>query len=119
MIDLLKVVRSFKYAFAGLKYALVRENNVRFHALASICAVVLSIFFHISTNEWGAIIIAIGMVWAAELFNTAIEKLCDLVWEARHPTIKIVKDVAAAAVLMAAFTALAVGILIFLPKLIR
>lgn len=79
----------------------------------------LGFLFQISSVEWLAIIIVIGMVFALEAMNTAIETLADFACDKkRHPLIKIVKDVSAAGVLLAAIAALFVGIVVFLPKII-
>nr|WP_295932764.1 diacylglycerol kinase family protein [uncultured Dyadobacter sp.] len=116
-IDILKAIRSFRYAGAGI-YSLFRyENNARIHLMACIVVVIAGVFFQISGTEWCLIIIQIGLVWAAEAFNTAIEKLADLVSADYHPVIKVVKDTAAAGVLLLAVSAVIVGGIVFVPKL--
>jgi diacylglycerol kinase len=87
--------------------------------LATVLAVIMSILLKLSSAEWIFIIMAIAMVWTAELFNTAIEALCDMIMLEKHPKIKFIKDVAAAAVLVSALAALLTGLIIFLPKLIK
>jgi len=110
-------IKSFKYAFNGLILFFKSEHNGRIHLLAAVFAIVLSINLKLSPLEWVAILVVISVVFVAELLNSSIEKLADIVSPEIHPKIKIVKDLAAAAVLVAAFLALTVGGIIFLPKL--
>lgn len=108
-IDIFKAVRSFRYAGAGI-YSLFRyENNARIHLMACIAVVIAGVFFQISSTEWCLIVIQIALVWAGEAFNTAIEKLADLVSAEYHPVIKVVKDTAAAGVLLMAISAVKIG----------
>lgn len=112
-------LQSFRHAFHGI-WTLIKETpNARIHLAMAILAVALGFLLHISVAEWLAICIVIGMVPALEAINTAIEILSDFAsHKPMYPTIKKVKDVAAAGVLIAAIAALAVGILVFLPKLV-
>lgn len=110
-------VKSFKYAFSGLKLFFISEHNARIHLFAAFLAIALSFYLQLSGLEWIAILGVISAVLVAELINSAIEKLADVVSPEIHSKIKMVKDLAAAAVLVAAFLALAVGGIIFLPKL--
>ncbi|MDH4474267.1 MAG: diacylglycerol kinase family protein [Fluviicola sp.] len=109
---------SFIYAFNGLRVLVREEHNSWIHVAAAIVAIVLGFIFHISTYEWIAIAFAIGLVIALEIVNSAIENLADFVSPERHDSIKKIKDLAAAAVLVGAITALAVALIIFLPKII-
>lgn len=109
--------RSFKYALAGFKTLFIEEHNARIHVFAAVIAVVLGLVLKISMNEWLALVIVIGLVFVCELFNTSLEALADFVSPGKHPQIKKVKDLAAAAVLMSAISALITGIIIFLPKI--
>ena len=110
-------IKSFKYAFHGLKLFFINDHNGRVHLFAAIIAIGLSFYLKLSALEWIAILGVISAVIVAEILNAAIEKLADVVSPAIHPKIKIVKDLAAAAVLVAAFLAVAVGAIIFIPKL--
>jgi len=110
-------IKSFKYAFNGLKLFFIHEHNGRVHLCAAISAIGLSFYLKLSALEWMAILGVISAVFVAEILNSAIEKLADVVSPDFHPKIKIVKDLAAAAVLVAACLALAVGVIIFIPKL--
>ena len=110
-------IKSFKYAFNGLKLFFVNDHNGRVHLFVAIIAIGLSFYLKISNSEWIAVLTVIAAVFVAEIINSSIEKLADVVSQEIHPKIKIVKDLAAAAVLVAAFLALAVGGIVFLPKL--
>lgn len=110
---------SFKYAFAGLKTLFIEEHNARIHAIGAIGAIVLGFVLHVSLSEWIALVIVMSLVFICELFNTSLEALADFVSPEKHRQIKKVKDLAAAAVLISAFSALITGIIIFLPKIIN
>lgn len=116
-MQVLKMLRSFRYAIQGLKF-LLEENNTKFHVLASVIVLLVGFYVELSSIEWTIIIIQIGLVFAAETFNTAIEKLCDFVSPEHQPLIGKVKDLSAAAVLIVSFVAVIVGIIIFLPKIL-
>lgn len=109
--------KSFRYAFEGIVCFFKREHNAILHLLATVTVIILIILFPVSRLEIIALTIVTGLVWAAEFFNTAIEKMADLVSKEDHPEIKFIKDVAAAAVLVMAVVALLTGCLIFIPKI--
>lgn len=113
-----KFLMSFVYAFKGIKHALYTQRNFRVHLLIAILVVVAGFFLNINSMEWLAIIIMMTIVFSAELFNTAIEGLVDLISPEYNKKAGIIKDCAAAAVLCTAIAAVIVGILIFAPKLI-
>ncbi|KLT67357.1 diacylglycerol kinase family protein [Pedobacter sp. BMA] len=110
-------IKSFKYAFGGLWCFIKNDHNGRVHLFAALLSIALSWYLHISALEWIAILLVIILVIAAEIFNSSIEKLSDVVSPAYHPKIKVVKDLAAAGVLLMAFLAIVVGTIVFLPKL--
>jgi diacylglycerol kinase len=112
-----KRIKSFKYAFKGIATLFKTEPNARIHLLATIVVVTAGFFFSISSIQWIAIVLCIGLVLAAEAFNTAIEFLTDLTSPDHHPLAGKAKDVAAAGVLLSAITAIIVGLFIFLPEL--
>jgi len=113
-------LKSFAYAFRGIYMALKSERNFKIHIIAMCLAIALAIYLNLSMPEWGLIIFSIGFVLAAELFNTAIERLGDKLAEGeRNETVRNVKDIAAAAVLLSALTALAIGILVLIIPFIR
>jgi diacylglycerol kinase (ATP) len=115
----MKIAVSFKYACNGLKVCLKTQANFRTHLLAATVAVATGAALHISVMQWLALMFCISMVLAAELLNTAVEKLCDHITPAHHPQIKIIKDLAAAAVLVTALGSLVTGLLIFVPAIIH
>jgi len=117
-INIRKALRSFTYAGVGIFNLFRFENNARIHLIACILVVIAGVFFKISAMEWALIVIQVALVWAAEAFNTSIEKLADLVSPDYHPVIKIVKDTAAAGVLILAISAVIVGAIVFIPKVL-
>jgi diacylglycerol kinase len=113
-----KRINSFKYAFAGIYTLLLSQPNARVHLIAGLIAVSLGFFFSIETIEWCIIFILIGMVFSAEAFNSALEFLCDKMHPDWDDQIGKVKDLAAAGVLFIAMSALIVGFIIFIPKIL-
>lgn len=109
-------LKSFTYAFNGLRVMFKNEHNVWIHSFATLCTVTTGIILNLSALEWVAIIFAIVLVIAGETFNSAIEKLCDVVQPNRDERIGKIKDMSAGAVLLCAIAAVAVGLLIFVPK---
>ena len=109
--------KSFTYAWSGIKELLRTEHNTWIHLFLTIIAVILALVFNIAIGEWTALIICMTMVWTAEIFNTCIKKLLDFISTDRHPQIKNIKDMAAAAVLMASWAAIIIGAIIFIPKI--
>jgi diacylglycerol kinase (ATP) len=111
-------MRSVGYAVSGLSFAMHNEPNMRIHAGASICAVVLGLWLGLDATEWRWLIVAIITVIAAEALNTAVEQCCNAVSGSFHPAIKSAKDVAAGAVLVSAFGAGLIGISVFAPHVL-
>lgn len=114
-----KRIQSFRYAFKGLTDAIRTQANMRIHLAATAVVLPLAWLLNISGGEWLALILVIGLVLCAEAFNTALEYLTDLVSPHQHPLAGKAKDAAAAAVMLAAFTAAVVGVIIFLPRIFR
>lgn len=114
---LASVLRSFGPALAGMSWALKTQRNLQVHAIATVVVVFLGCWLQVAAWEWCVVLLAVGLVWAAELLNTALEVLADRVSKEREEPIRQVKDTAAAAVLVAALAALGVGWVVFLPKL--
>ena len=115
--DFKKQMRSFKFAWKGIMTCAGREQNITFHLLAALVVVMTGIFFGITRAEWLAVIICIGMVITGELFNSAIERLVDMVSPQWQRIAGEVKDIAAGAVLVTAIAAAVVGLLVFVPYL--
>lgn len=114
-----KRLRSFNFAFNGLKILLQEEHNSRIHLFIGAIVVVTGFILKISRDEWLAIILSIGFVFACELFNSSIENLADFVSPQKHKTIKKVKDLAAASVLISSLVAIVIGFIVFLPKILE
>ncbi|MDR0541319.1 MAG: diacylglycerol kinase family protein [Dysgonamonadaceae bacterium] len=115
-ILLKKRLQSFKYAFNGLKILFREEANAQIHLGVALCVSVAGFAFRISGDEWIAVLLCIGLVISLEAINSAVENLADFVSQAKHETIKKIKDLAAAAVLIGALVSIAVGLMVFLPK---
>ncbi len=109
---------SVGYALKGLKIGFKEESNFQIQVTLGIIAVLLGAYFHISSVEWLFVIGASGLVLSAELLNTALEELCDMLKTTHDPHVAKIKDLAAGAVLAASASALCIGIIIFLPKLL-
>lgn len=108
-------IRSFKYAFQGIRILIRNEHNARIHLCATILVVIAGLFFKLTSGEWIAVLFAIGFVFSAEAVNSAIEYLADAVSPAPDPLIGHAKDLAAGAVLIAAFIAAIIGCIVFIP----
>jgi diacylglycerol kinase (ATP) len=110
-------IASFKFAFKGIGYMFCTQKNAFIHMLAAILAMILGYLFKIEILEWCLIIFAIGLVIMAELFNTAVEFLTDLISPEWNEKVGKAKDIAAGAVLIAAISAALIGLIIFIPKI--
>ena len=110
---------SLGHALDGLKSIIKSEPNFIIHVIMGIFVVILGFLLKLASWEWCAVIIMIGMVLTVEGINTSIENLTDLVTKEQNPLAKKAKDTAAAAVLMCSLTATVIGLIIFLPKLLR
>ena len=99
--------------------ALASQHNFRIQLVAAVAAIVLGVAWRVSADDWRWLVIAIVMVLAAELVNTAFEHLCDVVQPELHASVKAAKDVAAGAVLVVAIGAAVIGALVFWPYLVN
>jgi diacylglycerol kinase len=116
-MNLSKFVRSFVIGAAGLTHALRTEQNMRLHLLAAVVVVAAGFWLKLAAWEWVAIVLAIGLVIAAECVNTALERLADRVSREHDPLIKQAKDCGSAAVLVLAITATVIGGIVLGSKL--
>ncbi len=114
-----KRVRSFGYAFSGIRTLLRDEHNSRIHVAIMVAVVIVGLLVKISAMEWCVVALCCGGVLMAEAMNSAVEALADLVSPGYHPLVKKAKDVAAAGVLLMAIAAAAAGLIIFIPKIIE
>ncbi len=113
-----KRLKSFVYAFNGLKILMSEEHNARIHVFISILVIVAGVYFKVSLVEWIFLIFAMGSVIILEIVNSVIENIANFISPERHPKIKKIKDLSAGAVLLSAITAAIIGLIIFIPKLI-
>ena len=111
-------INAFRFAFEGLAYLLRTQPHARIHLAMTVAVVAAGWWLQVSALAWAALVLAMGVVWAAEAFNTAVEAVVDLTTPRFHPLAKAAKDVAAAGVLLAAMAAAVVGLLVFLPPLL-
>ena len=112
-----KRLLSFSYAFHGIYLLIRNEHNAWIHCFITVCVLAAGFLTGLSCMEWIAISLCIGMVLAAEAFNSSIEALADRVSPAYDEAIKQTKDLAAGAVLILAIISATIGLLIFIPKL--
>lgn len=118
MNSLARFIKSFYYAGKGVIGVVAAERNMRIHLLAAVIVIMLGFYFRITPTEWCLVAICIGMVMAAEAFNSAIECLTDLVKPEHHPLAGKIKDAAAGGVLLVSIAAAAVGCIVFLKHFI-
>ncbi len=109
---------SFRHAFAGWWYVIRTQRNAWVHALATVMTLALAFYLNIPLRDIAVLVLTIAMVWTAEFLNTALEAVVDLASPQRHPLAKVGKDVGAAAVLISAFSAVVIGLLIMGPPLL-
>ena len=112
-------LRSLRFALRGVRTMLVSQHNAWIHAVATFAVCVAGLLVGLSTLEWCAIVLAIVGVWTAEALNTALEFLCDVASPELHHLVEKAKDVAAGAVAIAALGAVAIGVLVLGPPLLR
>ncbi|EAX48237.1 diacylglycerol kinase [Thermosinus carboxydivorans Nor1] len=110
---------SFRYALAGVLYCLATQRNMRIHFIAGAVVLLLAWRLQFSGTEMILLLLTVVAVLVAEMFNTAVEKVVDLASPHRHPLAKMAKDVAAGAVLVTALASVAVGFILFYPRLFR
>lgn len=111
-----KLINSFKYASEGFISSFKTERNMKIHILAMIIVIALGLYVKLNVTEWCIITIAIVLVIAGELFNTAFETVVDMISPEKNPKAKLIKDISAAAVLVLAIGAAVIGGIIFIPK---
>lgn len=112
-----KYSEKFRNAFRGMYVIAKTTRHLFIHIISAVIVVIFGFYFKVSNLEWIALVFAVGFVLVAEAFNTAIEIDIDLTSPEYHPFARDTKDVAAAAVLLSVFTAVVVGLIIFLPKI--
>lgn len=108
---------SIKYAWQGIYSFFAQQHNAIIHLFATVGVMAFAIILHSSLYEMISLVLVTGLVWTAEIFNTAIEAIMDHVSPGKHPKVKMIKDVSAAAVLVSSITAIIAGLMIFIPKI--
>ena len=112
-------VNSYRYAAKGVRYSLATQVNIWLHLVIALVVLVLAYLLQFDVEQYLIVTLAIGFVISAELFNTAVEEMTNLLSPEYHQVAGVVKDVAAGAVLVAAITAAIVGLTLFVPPIIE
>jgi len=112
-------LKSFVYAFNGIVKTMKSEHNFLIHLMVMFLVIVFGFVFQVTKTEWVLLVLSIGFVLTAEIFNSAIEVLTNLVSPEQNSKAGLTKDMAAGAVLISAITAAIVGLIIFVPKLLE
>src|SRR6478735_6308269 len=107
------------FAMQGMKQFFSRDRNGQIQIVIGITAIILGFTVSLTSFQWLFVLFCIGLVISLEMINSAIERFCDLVTTDFHPGIKVIKDVAAGAVLVASITSLVIGLIIFIPALVQ
>ena len=113
-----RIVDSFGFAFAGLRYCLRTQRNFRIHIAVAVLGTIAGLILGLGLIEWAVFATMVAMVLAAEMVNTMVESLVDLVTTEYHPLAKVAKDIAAGIVLLTAMASVIVGLLIFGPRVL-
>ncbi len=117
-MNLAKFIRSFGYAFEGLRLSVMVDQNVRFHLAVGVLVFISALLLKVSTAEILFVVFAIFFVIICEMLNTAIEEMTNLIKKEHSEEARVAKDIAAAAVLLSALFALIVGIVVLVPRLL-
>ena len=118
VLSIKRLKKSFGYAFKGIDDVVSNEPNMKIHVSVAILVVIMAFLLKISRIEWIILVLLIGLVLAAEVINTTIENLVDMYTKDYNERAKVVKDTAAGTVLILAITAVIIGLMIFIPKII-
>jgi diacylglycerol kinase len=110
-------LKSFRYAVQGFLYIIQYEHNARIHLFISGVVLIMGFLLHIRRLEWVLVLLCMGFVLTAEMINTTIEKLSDIVSPHKNDQIRVIKDISAAVVLLSSFIAMLAGLIIFVPYL--
>lgn len=110
-------IRSIRIALDGIRQVLQTQHNARIHAVITLVVLLAAGLMGLTRLEWIFLLVVIGLVWVAEIFNTAVEELVDLISPQQNPSAKVIKDLSAGAVLVSAILSVLVGVLIFGPRI--
>lgn len=116
---IIKRINSFKYAIEGIKATFKSQTNMKIHVTVMLLVIIAGIILKLNTSTWKMCIILFSLVLSGELFNTAIEAIVDMVMPEFHPKAKLAKDAAAGGVLVLAIGAAIIGLMIFIPEIIK
>lgn len=114
-----KRIASFGYAFNGIGYVFKTQPNIWIHLCATVIVLSAALFLRLALVEIIVLVLVIAIVWITEFINTAIELSVDLISPQYHPSAKVIKDIAAGAVLISALTSIIIGLVIFVPPLLK
>lgn len=114
-----RLKRSFSHAVDGFKITYLLEHNMKIHLSVSLLVIIIGLFFKLNNIEWIVLVFTMGLVISAEILNTSIEYLVDLATEELNWNAKNAKDTAAAYVMVLSITAVVIGSIIFMPKIIE
>lgn len=117
-MNLQRLWQSFGYALAGIRQTAQQQQNFRIHLSITAGVILLALLLGLSAPEWAILLLTIGVVLAAELFNSAIEAMVDLASPGQHPLAGAAKDASAGAVFVLALVAVGIGVALFLPHLL-
>ena len=112
-------VKSIRIALGGIRHVLLTQRNAWIHAVISLAVILLGLVLGLSRWEWVSLMLVIGLVWMAEVFNTAVELLVDLVSPQPSEMARLVKDISAGAVLLCALVSIGVGLVVLGPNLLQ
>lgn len=116
---IIKRINSFKYAIEGIKATFKSQTNMKIHVTVMLLVIITGIILKLDSSKWKICIILFSLVLASELFNTAIEAIVDMVMPEFHPKAKLAKDAAAGGVLVLAIGAAIIGLMIFMPEIMK
>ncbi len=111
------MLESFRYAFAGLAYALRTQRNTRIHLSIAALVIAMGLWLRLPPTSWAVLTLTIGLVLVGEMINTVVETLVDMITADYHPLAKVTKDVMAAVVLLTAMFSVIVGLFVLGPPL--
>ncbi len=118
MIRIKRLAKSFKYAFRGLTKTIREEQNLHIQITVGCAVIILAWYFKVTHLEWIMLILTIGLVIITEIINSAVERVTDVLKPRINSYVKEIKDIMAAAVMLASLLALIVGLIIFSPYII-
>jgi len=118
MLNVAKLIKSFGYALEGLRYSFKHNQNIKIHILMAIIVIIAGFFLKLSRSDFFDVCILIVLVISAEMINTSIEEVINLLVNEHRLEAKVAKDVSAGMVLLISIFAAVVGIFIFLPRIL-